>query len=466
MATIRLFKHYVRTPFLLLGLVESLIFMVAVYASVYVRFLGVSGGTREHIDAVLMRALMIAVVMVLCMMAMGLYQADLREGFIGFFRRLMVSFLLGIVVFTLIFYLFPILFFGRGVLALTMLFSMGGITVLRVIFYRVARDIFRRRILVLGTGKKASLISELQLKNKYPDICIVGFIHVRGEKDVVGTDQILHIESSLVNFAIENIIDEIVVAVDDRRKDFILHELLDCRVKGIVVVDPLTFFEREMAKVRLDLLEPGWLIFSDGFQRGTLRDFNKRSFDITASLILFFLTWPIMVIVVLAIFIESGWKYPVLYRQIRIGEEGRPFQVLKFRSMCVDAEQDGRPRWANEKDSRITIVGRLIRKLRIDELPQISNILWGDMSFVGPRPERPEFVVTFCDTIQYYTERHHVKPGLTGWAQLKYPYGASVQDTIEKLQYDLYYVKNHSLLLDIGILLQTVAVVLFGKGAR
>jgi len=230
----------------------------------------------------------------------------------------------------------------------------------------------------------------------------------------------------------------------------------------------LSFFERETGKIRLDQLHPSWLLFSDGFNQGGMRATTKRTFDICISSLLLVITWPLMLLTVIAIWIESGFNFktPILFKQVRVGAGGRPFQVLKFRSMIVDAEKSGKAQWASKNDSRITRVGSLIRKIRVDELPQILNVFRGDMSFVGPRPERPEFVVIFSEKIPYYSERHRVKPGITGWAQLLYPYGSSEKDALEKLQYDLYYVKNHSIFLDFLIMLQTAEVVLFSRGAR
>jgi sugar transferase (PEP-CTERM system associated) len=215
----------------------------------------------------------------------------------------------------------------------------------------------------------------------------------------------------------------------------------------------------------LDLLQPSWLIFSDGFRYGWLRVITKRMFDIGASGALLFFAWPVMVLAALAIVIESGGRGPIFYRQVRVGENWRLFQLIKFRSRRVDAESNG-PQWATKNDSRVTRVGAFMRKTRIDELPQLFNVLKGDMSFVGPRPERPMFVEQLSQNIPFYSERHRVKPGVTGWAQICYPYGASEEDAQQKLQYDLYYVKNYSLFLDLLILLQTAEVILWGRGAR
>jgi sugar transferase (PEP-CTERM system associated) len=239
--------------------------------------------------------------------------------------------------------------------------------------------------------------------------------------------------------------------------------LLRCRLSGIGVIDLIHFLERETGKVDVRLLNPSHIIFASGFTRNALRRFNVRALDIVGSLGLLLVAWPIFVVAAIAIYLED--RGPVLYRQARVGLEGRVFNLIKFRSMRVDAER-GRAQWATREDTRVTRVGRIMRKYRIDELPQIFNVLRGHMSIVGPRPERPEFVADLELKIPYYRERHYTKPGLTGWAQLCYQYGSSEDDAIEKLQYDLYYLKNHSLLFDLAILVQTAEVVLWQKGAR
>ncbi|MFY7975234.1 MAG: exopolysaccharide biosynthesis polyprenyl glycosylphosphotransferase, partial [Rubrivivax sp.] len=211
-------------------------------------------------------------------------------------------------------------------------------------------------------------------------------------------------------------------------------------------------------------LNASWLIFGDGFNQGALRTFVKRVFDIFCALLLTLVSAPIMVITAFAIKLES--RGPVFYRQERVGLEGKPFMVTKFRSMRTDAEKDGKPRWATQNDDRVTRIGHIIRRLRIDELPQLFNVLNGEMSLVGPRPERPFFVEQLTQEIPFYAVRHSVKPGVTGWAQVRYHYGSTVEDSQEKLQYDLYYVKNHTLFLDLVVLFETVGVVLTGKGAR
>jgi sugar transferase (PEP-CTERM system associated) len=255
------------------------------------------------------------------------------------------------------------------------------------------------------------------------------------------------------------------VAVGDRRGGVLpLRELLDCKLNGIRVFDMSSHYEHHLGQIPLDSLNASWLIFGNGFRQDLARRLVKRAFDIVCSVTLLVLSLPIMLLAALAIAWESG--LPILYRQERIGHNNRSFHVIKFRSMRIDAEKDGCPQWASSNDSRVTRVGKIIRKLRIDELPQLISVLKGDMSLVGPRPERPFFVEQLTAEVPFYAVRHSLKPGLTGWAQVRYSYGACKDDAVRKLQYDLYYVKNHSLLLDLKILFSTIGVVLTGKGAQ
>jgi sugar transferase (PEP-CTERM system associated) len=295
---------------------------------------------------------------------------------------------------------------------------------------------------------------------------IVGFLQPGGEDVCVPAERVLGSEAELLELCDRYEVHEIVMAMEDRRRGFPLRELLECRIAGIDVTELLTFLERETGRVRIDVLNPSWMIFGEGFRRDPLRLLSARSLDLLASLLTVVVSLPVMVVTALAIKLEDGWRAPVFYRQARVGLAGHSFDVLKFRSMRTDAERDGLAQWAHKADPRVTRVGAVIRKLHIDELPQILNVLRGHMSFVGPRPERPQFVNELAENVPYYVLRHCVKPGITGWAQLCYPYGSSEQDALEKLQYDLYYIKNNSLLFDLAILVQTAEVVFMGKGAR
>jgi sugar transferase (PEP-CTERM system associated) len=267
---------------------------------------------------------------------------------------------------------------------------------------------------------------------------------------------------TLARLCEDHYVDEIVIATRDRR-GLPIDDLLDCKLDGVNIVEYLSFWEREKGQIDLDALQPSWLFFSDGFRMSWFVNSVKRSFDVLVSLLFLTATAPVIAATAIAIRLEG--KGPIFYVQERVGLGGRPFNLMKFRSMSVNAEQEG-PKWAAANDQRITRIGAFIRKTRIDEIPQVINVLRGDMSFIGPRPERPFFVQTLIQEIPYYAERHRVKPGISGWAQINYPYGASVEDAWQKLTYDLYYVKNRSLFLDMVILLQTARVVLWPEGVR
>jgi sugar transferase (PEP-CTERM system associated) len=369
---------------------------------------------------------------------------------------------------TVIYYAVPALFLGRGALVLTAGIAFLSAFLVRVVFDRVVdEEVFKRRIIVFGAGRRASSIAKLRRRSDRRGFAVVGYLPADGdEPGLVPGDLCIDARGSLLAYCDQHLVDEIVVAMDDRRRGFPMDQLLECRLEGVEITELVTFFERETGKVRLDVLNPSWMIFSDGFRQGRVHNLLERLFDITASLMLLIVALPIMVLTIIAIKVEDGLRAPVLYRQTRVGQYGRPFKLMKFRSMRIDAESKGKPIWATKNDSRVTRIGTFIRKTRIDELPQILNVLRGEMSFVGPRPERPEFVSQLNERIPYYRERHSIKPGLTGWAQLCYPYGSSEQDAAEKLQYDLFYVKNHSPLFYLAIVVQTVEVIVWGKGAR
>jgi sugar transferase (PEP-CTERM system associated) len=321
---------------------------------------------------------------------------------------------------------------------------------------------FKRRLLVLGSGTRARSMLLMRRRGDQRRLVIVGFVDVDRQELIVPRDQRLPFNEPLLTLCRRLRVDEIVVAMSERRKAFPARDLLGCRMRGVAVTDLSCFLERETGKVKLDILNPSWMIFGEGFDRSAMRRLNGRAFDLVCCVLVLAVTWPMMLLTMWAIKMEDGIRAPVFYRQSRVGLEGRPFDLTKFRSMRIDAESDGQPRWASVNDPRITRVGAVLRKTRLDELPQIFNVLVSDMRFVGPRPERPKFVTQLNELIPYYRERHLLKPGITGWAQVCYGYGSSIQDALEKLQYDLFYIKNHSLLFDLFILLQTVEVIFFG----
>ncbi len=326
-------------------------------------------------------------------------------------------------------------------------------------------EALKRRILVVGAGDNADWINRrLRRRSDRKSFTIVGYLPIGDQKVTVGSDQLVPAGRDLRELARDLGVNEIVIAPDERRGSLPMDEILGCAQNGISVIDLPGFFEREAGLIKLEVVDPSSLIFSGGFDHSLVRRLNKRFFDLAAASALLLLAWPAMLLVALAVRLESPG--PVLYHQVRVGEGGRSFRLTKFRSMRTDAEKNGVAQWATTNDDRTTRVGRFIRQTRLDELPQLFNVLIGDMSFVGPRPERPQFVDQLNDAIRYYPVRHSVKPGLTGWAQLRYPYGASVEDAKEKLTFDLFYVKNQGLMFDMMILLQTVEVVLFRRGAR
>ncbi|WP_273544216.1 TIGR03013 family XrtA/PEP-CTERM system glycosyltransferase [Luteimonas saliphila] len=451
-------------------LLEVLLLMGAAFLAVYVRFISdpepLSAYTSLWLQGV--RALLFATMMVLGMTTMGLYQTHLRETWAGALSRQAVGFMLGSLGLLTVFYLFPPLEFGRGILALALAFGFVFVAGLRVASQRLIDvEALKQRVLVLGSGERASLIEQrLRRNSDRRRFRVVGYVPCGNETSRVGADKLLSIDAPLAEWALFNRIDEIVFGPDDRRGGPPMHDLLQCKQIGIQVTDLASFFERESGKIKLSLTDPSWLVFSGGFDSSLGRVLSKRAMDVIASLAVLALTWPLLLLVALAIRIESGKGQPILYRQERVGLLGSVFSLIKFRSMRTDAEQDGKARWAGKNDDRITRVGRIIRRTRLDELPQLWNILRGDMSIVGPRPERPEFVSELDADLRYYNLRHCVRPGLAGWAQLRYAYGASKQDAEEKLKYDLFYVKNHNLLFDLLILIQTFEVVVFGRGVR
>lgn len=465
MTTIRVFRHHIDSSFIALALIEFLILFLAIYVGAMLRFQADWVAIDISIGDVWARALLFAVTHWLCFLALGLYLPNLRDGINGVTVRLALSLVIGTVLLVVVYYLFPNAFVGRGVMALATLTSFIGVLVGRLVFYRVVGiERLKARVLVLGAGAEAgSILKRMRRRNDQRNFRLIGFYPV--DEDAVQVPENLLVQSSkpLCDLIQAMDIDEVVIAVDDRRGCVPVDELLRCRLGGLSIIDVQTFFERESYKILVDMLKPSYFIFSDGFSHNPATDTLRRSMDVFFSVLLVLLTWPLMLVTVLAIKLEDGLRAPVFYLQERIGANGEPYNVIKFRSMIENAEAGG-AQWASKDDMRVTRVGAFIRKYRIDELPQAFNVLRGDMSFVGPRPERPVFVSDLAEKIPFYNERHLVKPGITGWAQLNYSYGSTEKDAVEKLQYDLYYIKNRSLLLDLMILAQTVEVVLFGRG--
>ncbi|HCY63330.1 MAG TPA: sugar transferase [Oxalobacteraceae bacterium] len=464
---LRISNHHVSKIISVLFLLEVLILLVSVYLGIAIRFRDGMIGLSLSFDRIILPASAFAVTMLFSMSALGMYQLKYREGFRNTLLRLMPAFALGFGILTLVFYLLPDLYFGRGILGLVIIISATGILLARVLIYKSSEfGLLESRIIFLGSGALARECGELAMHNiAYHKYNIVGYVPVAKEETCIAPANLLPNDESLTALTAKHNVSEIIVSVQNRRGGNLpIKELLDCKLYGVKVTDAATFFEREACQIRVDSLQPSWLVFGTGFDQSFLRAFCKRSFDLVVSLVIFTVSIPAMLITALCIYLED--RGPILYKQERVGKDGQPYMVLKFRSMRNDAEKAGKPQWAKSNDPRTTRIGAIIRKLRIDELPQILNVLKGEMSFVGPRPERPFFVQQLNEQIPFYNVRHSIKPGITGMAQVRYPYGASVEDAVQKLQYDLYYVKNNSLFLDILILIDTLQVVLLGKGAR
>ena len=463
---VQIFGHYVSKSFAMLGIIETLLLQAMLVAGVWLRFSEFNPAGEVPIGPLWPKAIVYSAVVILCMVSMGLYHRDVQAGFVGILLRIILALGLAFLVISALFYAYPPLFIGRGVLAYTLGASLLALTISRLLFFHYgSRYAPQRRILVLGTGKNAQKITDLRNGNPHCGFTIVGFVHVRGEHDEVPQNRIIATDNSLLGTVKTEQIEEIVVTVRNRRDGLPIEDLLEAKLCGVRVTDFLSFFERETGRIDLGSLYPSWLIYANGFEQHFLQQRAKRAFDIGVSLTLLILASPLMVGAVLAIWLESGLRGPIIYRQIRVGKDWNLIQVMKFRSMQVDAEKEGVAQWAQKNDARVTRTGNIIRKFRIDELPQLFNVLRGEMSFVGPRPERPEFVEQLAKTIPFYNERLRVKPGITGWAQVRYQYAATEQDSYNKLEYDLYYVKNFGIFLDFLILLYTAEVVLWRKGA-
>lgn len=412
-------------------------------------------------------AIIFALVVQLSLLALGLYNSKLRENFRGIVRRLLVSVAIGFFIVTLINPLYGDHALKIELLALAALISLIIDSAFR--YFTLQVDFFgfsKRVVLVLGAGDRASIIEKRMRRDvDRQGFFMHGFVIMPGdaENGIVNENRI-DLEGSLVNYALEHGIDEIVVASDERRDNLPVDELFACKIRGVEITEILDFIERETGQIAVNLIYPSWVIYSNGFASANhLRNTLDWLFNASLALLLMLITWPVMLITAILIKLDEGLKAPVFYLQERVGLDGQAFNIYKFRSMRIDAEKHG-AQMASENDDRTTKIGKFIRKYRVDELPQILNVIRGDMGFVGPRPERPEFVQQLIKNLPYYNERHNVKPGLTGWAQLKYPYGSTEEDSLEKLKYDLYYIKHRSFMLDLLILIRTVEIVLFGKG--
>ncbi len=461
---IRLFKHYVPHAVLFLALVDFCLLLASAEAAWVIRANQI-GMEVDYVGNRFGPLLIFAIAVQTAAMAVGVYSPDALQSLRFSIARLLVAVSLGVILQSVLAFAFPGLTLWRS----NLLYAMGLAFVFlassrAVLGSLIGGEAFKRRLLILGAGKRAQRIKDLEAK-RGAGFIVVGYIAMNENKreipEAIARDAIFNLSDFVVKMGAS----EVVLALEERRNAVPLGDLLRIKTTGVHVNDMSSFIERETGRVDLDSVNPSWLIFSDGFSSGRrLSGIAKRLFDIVASMVLLLLTAPIVALFAILVKLES--KGPAIYRQERVGLFGQSYFVNKLRSMRSDAEVDGKAKWAEKDDPRITRIGSFMRKVRIDELPQTWNVLKGEMSFVGPRPERPEFVTDLEDKLSYYAERHMVKPGITGWAQINYPYGASLDDARHKLEYDLYYAKNYTPFLDILILLQTIRVVLWPEGAR
>jgi sugar transferase (PEP-CTERM system associated) len=449
-------------------IIEFILLAVALPLTLYlndlISFISVTPITDNYL---FVYALVFALLNQLSSLALGLYNSKLRVNFRGVLRRLLMCVAVAFFILTMI---NP--FYGDQVLPIEILAFASLVSFIVISFFRYFTfqvDFFgfnKRVVLVLGAGERASIIERRMRRDvDRQNFSVHGYVIMDDDlEEGIKEETRISLEGSLVNYALEHDIDEIVVASDERRNNLPVDELFACKIRGIEITEILDFIERETGQIAVNLIYPSWVIYSNGFASvNHLRNSLDWVFNAVMAVVLFTVTWPVMLITIFLMKLDEGFRAPIFYLQERVGVDGEPFNIIKFRSMRLDAEKFG-AQMASENDPRITKIGNFLRKYRIDELPQMYNVIRGDMGFVGPRPERPEFVQSLIKNIPYYNERHNVKPGLTGWAQLKYPYGATEADSLEKLTYDLYYIKHRSFMLDLLILVRTVEIVLFGKG--
>ena len=461
---IRLFKHYVPHAVLLLGLLDFMLLMAAAEGGWILRARQI-GMDVDHIATRIAPLLSFSVAIQTAMIAVGVYGPEALQSIRYALARLLVAISLGVLFLSVMHFLLPDITLWRSNSLYAMGLAIALLLAIRILLgSMLGGEAFKRRLVVLGAGNRADRIREIE-QRKGSGFLVVGYIAMNDGVQVIPEAINRSAIYNLADFVVRLAASEVVLALEERRNALPLGDLLRIKTTGVHVNEISTFLERETGRVDLDSVNPSWLIFSDGFSAGRrLSSIAKRLFDVVASSILLLLTGPVILLAALLVKLDS--KGPAFYRQQRVGLYGEEFWIVKLRTMRQDAELSGQAVWAEKDDPRITRLGYWLRKLRIDELPQTWTVLKGEMSFVGPRPERRQFVEDLEQHLRYYAERHMVKPGITGWAQINYPYGASIEDARNKLEYDLYYAKNYTPFLDLLILIQTLRVVLWPEGAR
>ncbi|NJD10143.1 MAG: TIGR03013 family PEP-CTERM/XrtA system glycosyltransferase [Gemmatimonadetes bacterium] len=457
-----IFHKYVPLRAIAFGIGEGLLIAAAVMAG-YLIFAGMA--VIGQLPLLLARSLLVTLVFQLCLYYFDLYEFSRKQHLYDMAMRITQAWGAGCVIIAIIYLIIPAVIISTRVFLAAFLMAYIGVVLWRAVYrLTIEHRLFTTRLLILGGGEQAE-----RIVRKLGEIIDSGYsVNVQvGEAApprLVAPEAVVYTDpAELIEVVRRHHIEMVVVALDDRRGKMPIRELMDCKLAGRRIVNGITFFEGLTGTILVENVNPSWIIFSEGFQKRRRIDLIKRSMDVVLSIFGLIVSLPVTLLSALIIKLESPG--PVLYRQVRVGEGGRSFELIKFRSMRRDAERDG-PVWAAEHDPRVTWYGAFMRKTRIDELPQLWNVLRKDMSFVGPRPERPVFVARLQQRIPYYSLRHAVRPGVTGWAQICFPYGASEEDALRKLEFDLYYVKNMNVVMDTMIILQTIRTVLFRKGGR
>ena len=464
---VRLFRQYISPREIVFIAGEGILIFIAIALASF-SFLGRETGMIKMLEITWPKVLRVSITTQFSPYFNDLYEFKITDSAIDLATRLLRSIGITSVALAIFYFLWPCLIIGRWIFFASIIVLIFFMVSWRFLYsFVIRRKLFAEKAVILGDGELAEAISHEIKKRKdisYNVSSVVAYEKKQTNQDSFSGMSIYYGFDHLCNLARDENVKSVIVALDERRGILPYKELLDCKVRGINIIDGESFYERITGKLLVEKINPSWLIFSDGFVKSRTSRVFKRLFGLFLSTFMLIIFSPLMLLVALIIKLDS--RGPVIFSQERIGEYGKTFTLYKFRSMREDAEKETGPVWATEEDPRVTGIGKIIRKLRIDELPQLWNVFKGDMSFVGPRPERPFFVEKLKKTVPYYKERLCVKPGVTGWAQIKYPYGASEKDALEKLKYELYYIKNMSFLMDLLVIFHTTKIVLLGRGSR
>ena len=459
-------QHFsIRKAFFILG--EGVLIYCAVFMAAFF-FLKERTGMTDLIEIVSVKTLLVAVITQVSLYFKDLYEFKASDNIVDLATRLIQAIGITCIALSAIYFIWPGAIIGRWIFFFSIILLLLFLVSWRLLYALVIKNrLFTDNIIIVGSGMLASdIIKEIKDRRDISyDVKLIFDDEKRRNSSIRLEDfQVQYGFNGLCEKAADESVSDIIVALDERRGHFPHKELLNCKMRGISIVDGESFYEKITGKILVERINPSWLIFSDGFVKSRISRRIKRSAGLFLSSLMLIISFPFLFLVAVAIKLES--RGPVLFSQERVGENEELFRIYKFRSMKAGAEEETGPVWATHNDARITRIGKFIRRFRIDELPQLWNVLKGDMSFVGPRPERLFFVNKLVKNIPYYKERFTVKPGITGWAQIKYEYAASEKDALEKLKYDLYYIKNMSFIMDLIIIFQSIKIVLLRRGAR